>query len=54
MKRILFLLLILLNILMGIDLTLEEKSTSIQTSSSRQYFGKNLFQGAFKENKQLR
>jgi len=55
MKKILFLLLLVVDILMGVDLTLEEKSSSIQTSSTHQiYFGKTLFQGAFKDNKQLR
>ncbi|MCK4441937.1 MAG: SLBB domain-containing protein [Sulfurovaceae bacterium] len=54
MKKILFLLLFV-EILMGVDLTLEERSNPIQTSSSNHiYFGKTLFQGKFKENKQLR
>lgn len=54
MKNILFLLLFI-EMLMGVDLTLEEKSKPIQTSSSNHiYFGKTLFQGEFKENKQLR
>jgi len=54
MRKVL-LILLFVEIVMGVDLTLEDKSSSIQTSSNHKiYFGKTLFQGAFKNNKQLR
>ena len=55
MRRVILLLLLLLEMIMGVDLTLEEVSQKIDKdiSNHKVYFGERLFKGKFKDNKQL-
>ncbi len=58
MRYIILFLLLWVELLMGVDLTLEDiskkYSEKILLNAGKTYFGKVLFQGAFKENRQLR
>ncbi len=58
MRYIILFVLLWLELLMGVDLTLEnvskKYSEQTQFNTDKTYFGKVLFQGAFKENRQLR